>query len=70
VGGEVPGLASLGDIASGIAEITKTVSKLGQLFLLLFRPAFWLRVGAFLAGVFFLIGAGYFLKQSMSGGTA
>jgi hypothetical protein len=45
----------------------QAVSKIGQLFSLLFQPAFWVRVGAFLVGAIALGGAGYFFVNSLGG---
>lgn len=58
--------SSIGDVAKSIAGLVQAVNKLTQLFMLLFRPEFWLRVGAFLLGLASL-GAGlYFLKEGIS----
>jgi hypothetical protein len=57
--------ATIGDIGKAISGLTRGMSKFLELFALLFRPEFWLRVGAFLFGLLAL-GAGiYFLKESL-----
>lgn len=62
----VTGTAStIGDVATGITGIVRAMTKITDLFLLLFRPEFWLRVGAFVFGVITL-GAGlYFFKEAL-----
>lgn len=62
----VTGQAStIGDVATGVTGIVRSLTKLTDLFLLLFRPEFWLRVGAFIFGVIAL-GAGlYFFKEAL-----
>jgi hypothetical protein len=57
---------SIGDVAKSISGLVQTTNKLTEIFLLLFRPEFWLRVGAFLLGLLSLGGALYFLKESLS----
>jgi hypothetical protein len=57
--------ATIGDVAKSITGLTRSMSKFLELFALLFRPEFWLRVGAFFFGLVTL-GAGlYFLKESL-----
>ena len=57
--------ATIGDVATGVTGIVRSLTKLTDLFLLLFRPEFWLRVGAFIFGVIAL-GAGlYFFKEAL-----
>lgn len=46
---------SLGAVAQGLGAVTNTASTLVNAVLLLFRPSFWLRVGAGLAGFVLLI---------------
>ena len=62
----VTGQAStIGDVATGVTGIVRSLTKITDLFLLLFRPEFWLRVGAFIFGVIAL-GAGlYFFKEAL-----
>lgn len=62
----ITGTAStIGDVATAISGMVRGFSKLLELFLLLFRPDFWLRVLAFVFGVF-AMGAGlYFLKEAL-----
>ena len=58
--------ATVGDVAKSITGLTRSMSKFLELFALLFRPEFWLRVGAFFFGLLAL-GAGlYFLKDSLT----
>jgi hypothetical protein len=57
--------SSIGDAAKAIAGLVQAVNKLTQLFMLLFRPEFWLRVGAFLFGLLSLGAAVYFLKEAI-----
>lgn len=64
--GTIGSFGSIGDVAKSIAGMVRTMNKLLELFALLFRPEFWLRVGAFLFGLLAL-GAGiYFLKDSLA----
>lgn len=58
---EVDGLAG---IAGAIAGLTTTLSNIGQLFAKLMSPPFWLRVGAFFAGIAALFGGIYFLRSA------
>jgi hypothetical protein len=62
----VTGTAStIGDVATGITGLVRGITKITDLFLMLFRPEFWLRVGAFVFGMVAL-GAGlYFFKQAI-----
>jgi hypothetical protein len=62
--GTTGSFATIGDAAKAIAGLVQAVNKLTQLFMLLFRPEFWLRVGAFLFGLLSLGAAVYFLKES------
>jgi hypothetical protein len=63
--GTTGSFATIGDVAKSISGLTRGLSKFLELFALLFRPEFWLRVGAFLFGLLAL-GAGiYFLKESL-----
>lgn len=55
----VTGIASA---AKGIGEIGTQLSNMAKLFALLFRPSFWLRVGAFFIGLLVLLLAFRFLK--------
>jgi hypothetical protein len=57
--------SNIGDAAKAIAGLVQAVNKLTQLFMLLFRPEFWLRVGAFLFGLLSLGAAVYFLKEAI-----
>lgn len=57
--------ATVGDVATAITGLVRGVTKLTQLFLMLFRPDFWLRVLAFIVGLL-SVGAGlYFLKEAL-----
>ena len=59
--------STIGDVATGVTGIVRAMTKITDLFLMLFRPEFWLRVGAFVFGVVAL-GAGlYFFKDSLNG---
>jgi hypothetical protein len=60
--------ATIGDIGKAISGLTRGMSKFLELFALLFRPEFWLRVGAFLFGLLALGAGVYFLKESLSDG--
>jgi Lysozyme like domain len=63
--GTTGSFATIGDVAKSISGLTRSLSKFLELFALLFRPEFWLRVGAFFFGLITL-GAGlYFLKESL-----
>jgi hypothetical protein len=56
----------LSGITGGIAGVAQSLSKIGQLLALLMRPSFWLRIGAFFAGLL-AAGAGvYFLKGALT----
>jgi hypothetical protein len=57
--------SSIGDAAKAIAGLAQVFSKLTQLFMMLFRPEFWLRVGAFLFGLLTLGAAVYFLHDAL-----
>ncbi len=58
--------STIGDVAKAITGLTRAASKFMELFAMLFRPEFWLRVGAFLVGLGSL-GAGlYFLRGSIA----
>jgi hypothetical protein len=60
---EVSGLSG---ITGGIVGLTQAISKIGELFALLMRPSFWLRIGAFIVG-WVTLGAGvYFLKGAIT----
>jgi Peptidase family M23 len=64
--GTTGSFATIGDVAKSISGLTRSMSKFLELFALLFRPEFWLRVGAFFFGLLAL-GAGlYFLKDSLT----
>lgn len=57
--------STIGDVATAISGGVRAITKLTDLFLLLFRPEFWLRVGAFIVGLLAL-GAGlYFFKDAL-----
>jgi hypothetical protein len=58
--------SSIGDVAKAIAGLTQSASKFLELFAMLFRPEFWLRVGAFVVGAVTLGAALYFLKGSVA----
>jgi hypothetical protein len=62
--GTTGSFATIGDAAKAIAGLVQAVNKITQLFMLLFRPEFWLRVGAFLFGLLSLGAGVYFLKES------
>ncbi len=68
-GGQVGNITSevtgLGGITQGLVGITQTISKVGQLFLILFQPARWLRIGAFFVGVFALVAGLRFMGESL-----
>jgi hypothetical protein len=59
---EVQGLAG---ITQGLVGITQTLSKFSQLFLLLMRPSFWLRIGAFFLGVIALLAGIRFMGEAL-----
>lgn len=59
---EAQGLAG---IVSGLSGLVSMLSKMGQLWLILFRPQFWLRVGAFIVGLVSLFWGLHFLKESL-----
>ena len=63
----VTGTAStIGDVATSITGLVRGLTKITDLFLMLFRPEFWLRVGSFFFGLLAL-GAGlYFLKTAVA----
>ena len=58
--------STIGDVAKAIAGLTTQAGKLLELFAMLFRPEFWLRVGAFLVGAVTLAAGLYFLKGSIT----
>jgi hypothetical protein len=62
--GTTGAFSSIGDMAKAIAGLVQAVNKLTQLVMLLFRPEFWLRVGAFLFGLLTLGAALYFLREA------
>jgi hypothetical protein len=66
--GTTGSFATIGDVAKSISGLTRSLSKFLELFALLFRPEFWLRVGAFLFGLLALGAGVYFLKESLSDG--
>jgi hypothetical protein len=57
---------TIGDVAKAITGLTRGLSKFIELFALLFRPEFWVRVGAFILAVGALVGGLYLLKGSMT----
>jgi hypothetical protein len=58
--------STIGDVGKAISGLTLAASKFMELFALLFRPEFWLRVGAFVVATAAL-GAGlYFMKGSVT----
>jgi Lysozyme like domain len=57
--------SSIGDVATAISGLVRGWTKFLELFLMLFRPEFWLRVGAFLFGLVSLGAAVYFLKEAL-----
>lgn len=59
---EAQGLAG---IVKALSGLTSVISKLGQLWLTLMSPAFWLRVGAFIVGLISLFWGFHFLKASL-----
>ncbi len=62
----VTGTAStIGDVATAITGLVGGITKLTDLFLMLFRPEFWLRVGAFIVGLIALFAGLYFLKEAI-----
>jgi hypothetical protein len=63
--GGLSGIASIGDIATGISGLVRTFNKLIQLQLLLFRPSFWLRVGGAIFGTLELAGSVYFFGKTL-----
>jgi hypothetical protein len=65
INGVTGDFSTIGDVAKAITGLTRGLSKFLELFALLFRPEFWVRVGAFIIGMGSL-GAGlYFLKGSL-----
>lgn len=56
------GLTGINGVTNAIGGIVKDVSTGLNMFSLLFRPSFWLRVGAFVAGVILFIIGGITLK--------
>jgi hypothetical protein len=65
VTGGLTGINSIQDIATGISGLVRTINKAMQLELLLFRPAFWLRMGAFAFGTLALAGSLYFFGKTV-----
>lgn len=65
VGGVASSTQSLGNIATGISGLVTTLSKIGQLFALLMRPQLWLRIGAFILGLFTFTGSIYFMVKAL-----
>ena len=63
--GGLTGLNSISDIATGVAGLVRSMNKGLQLALLLFRPSFWLRIGAFWVGTLALIGSAYFFGKTL-----
>jgi murein DD-endopeptidase MepM/ murein hydrolase activator NlpD len=63
--GTTGAFSSIGDMAKAIAGLASVASKFTQLIMMLFRPEFWLRVGAFLFGLLTLGAAVYFLREAM-----
>lgn len=57
--------ATIGDVATAITGLVRGITKITQIFLMLFRPEFWLRVGAFLFGLLSLGAALYFFKEAI-----
>ena len=56
---------TIGDIATGIAGITNDLNTVIRFMSALFRPNMWLRVGAFVMGIFLLIAGFYFMLKSI-----
>jgi hypothetical protein len=65
IGGSSGLPSTIGDVATSISGITRAVTKLIQLFMLLFRPDFWLRIGAFVFGLLTMGAAVYFIKEAV-----
>ena len=57
--------STIGDVATSITGLVRTLNKFIQLFLLLFRPEFWLRVGAGIVGLLALAAGLYFFKDAL-----
>lgn len=57
-------LSGLGGIGKGLAGIATSLSVMAQVTAMLTRPAFWLRVGAFIVGIVALWQGFHFLKQA------
>lgn len=55
---------TIGDVATGIGGITNDLSALMHFVSVLFRPALWLRVGAFFGGILALAGALFMLGKA------
>jgi len=56
---------TIGDIGTAVTGLVRASSKFLQLFALLFRPSFWLRVLAGIAGAILLIGAVYMMSEAV-----
>ncbi len=61
-------VAGLGQIVSGIGSMVKDFDNMSTAFGHMIDPSFWLRIGAFFAGVTLLIAAIYTLVKGNSGG--
>jgi hypothetical protein len=68
-GGQIGSITSeaegLSGIVTGLSGLVSMISKLGQLWLILFRPQFWLRIGAFIVGIVALIEGLHFMRESL-----
>jgi hypothetical protein len=63
-GGET-GLASIADVATGVAGIVRSLNKMIELSIVLMEPKFWLRIGAGFAGVVFFLVSMYFMNEAL-----
>jgi hypothetical protein len=70
VGPVVNEASGLAGIVSGISGLTTAISQASSIFLELFQPQLWLRVGAFIVGVIALIMGFKFLKGSLESAPA
>lgn len=57
--------STIGDVATSISGLVRAITKITDLFLMLFRPEFWLRVGAFVFAVLALAAGLYFFKEAL-----
>lgn len=57
--------SGIGDIGTGLGHLATAFGTLEHWIAIIFTPGFWLRIGAFTAGMFFFLFSLYFLKGAI-----